>query len=80
MATITEATAERVRDAMEVAERSKSWTASKVGIPIATFSRKAQGHTDFTLTELMKIARALNVEPSALLPDPFRERIETVAS
>lgn len=71
MATITEATAGRVRAAMDAAERSKKWTAEKAGIPIATFMRKAQGHRDFTLTELSKIAAALTVEPSALIPDEF---------
>lgn len=59
------------------AERSQQWVADKAGIPITTLRRKLQGHTDFRLSEVANIARALNVNPSDLLPESFR--LEVVA-
>ena len=53
------------------AERTKKWLAEKSGIPLSTLARKLGGFGDFTFTELHSIAVALNVSPSAFVPDIF---------
>ncbi|MEU5838524.1 helix-turn-helix domain-containing protein [Streptomyces diacarni] len=47
---------------------SKNATATKAGIPISTFSRKLNGHGDFSIRELGMIADALNLKFEDLLP------------
>lgn len=47
---------------------SKNATAAKAGIPISTFSRKLNGHGDFSLRELGMIADALDLTLEDLLP------------
>lgn len=47
---------------------SKNATATKAGIPISTFSRKLNGHGDFSLRELGMIAEALNLNFADLMP------------
>lgn len=71
MNTTTTETASLVSAAMRRAERSKKWTAEKAGIPVSTFLRKVAGHGDFTVGELARIARALDIEPASLLPEEF---------
>lgn len=64
--------ATRVIAAMMTAERSKKWTATKAGFSYSTFERKLNRGGDFTMTELARIANALNCTPMDLLPDDFR--------
>lgn len=47
---------------------SKNATATKAGIPISTFSRKLNGHGDFSIRELGMIADALDLKLEDLLP------------
>ena len=61
----------RINAAMRTADRSIKGTAEAAGIPLTTYRRKLAGHTDFTVAELGKIADALNVAPSTLLPAAF---------
>ena len=42
--------------------------ARKAGIPLTTFNRKLDGHADFTLRELGKIAEALDRQLADILP------------
>ncbi|WP_353809115.1 helix-turn-helix domain-containing protein [Agromyces sp. SYSU T00194] len=66
-------TAALVEEAIAHAERSKSWTADRAGIPRTSFYRKLnRGKPNcFTTAELAAIARALGVMPSTLYPhDP----------
>ena len=72
-------TAAAVDDAMKLAERSRKWTADKSGIPISTFTRKLAGGADFTVGELARVARVLNVHPSTLLPSEFHAELASVA-
>lgn len=64
--------AELVTKAMLEAERSRKWTADKSGMNYTTFVRKLNGGPDFTIPELARIAKALRIEPSTLLPAEFR--------
>lgn len=63
--------ADRVRDAIRLAERSVAWTALKAGMSPTTLTRRLNGGPDFTVTELAKLARVLDTTPGALLPDEF---------
>ena len=54
--------------------RSKASVATQAGIPATTFGRKINGHVEFTLSELMRIAETLEVAPSALIPAAFYAR------
>ncbi|MHC6592393.1 helix-turn-helix domain-containing protein [Arthrobacter sp. C152] len=47
---------------------SKNATATKAGIPISTFNRKINNTGDFTLSELGKIAEALDLQLADILP------------
>lgn len=62
---------ELVKAAIIAAERTKTWTARKAGIARNTFSRKLNGHVDFTVPELARIAKVLGIAPSTLLPRGF---------
>lgn len=73
-------TAGLITDAMRVAERSKTWTAGKAGLALSTFDRKLRGGGDFTVGEVARIARALQVHPSSLLPPEFADGITAVAA
>ena len=64
--------ADLVQDAIERAERSKKWTSEKAGLAYATFNRKLNGGSDFTLNELARVARALDIPVTDLLPDDFK--------
>lgn len=65
--------AARVATAIADAGKTIKGTADAAGIPVTTFRRKLDGHTDFTVTELGRIAAALDVPPSSLLPMAFAE-------
>ena len=47
---------------------SKNAVAKSAGVPLTTFSRKINGHGDFTLRELGDIACALGLVLSDILP------------
>ena len=49
---------------------SKNAVARAAGIPLTTFSRKINGHGDFTLRELGQVATALEVRLLDLIKDP----------
>ena len=61
-----------VQNAITKAERSKKWTSEKAGFAYATFNRKLVGGSDFTLAELARVARALDISVTDLLPDEFK--------
>ncbi|MFS0854583.1 helix-turn-helix domain-containing protein [Microbacterium sp. 179-I 3D4 NHS] len=63
--------AEAVADALQGEKRSKRWLARRSEIPLSTLRRKMQGKADFTVTEIARIAEALEVSPASLLP-PLR--------
>ena len=65
-------TATLVAAAIIRADRTKTWTAEKVGIPPTTFARKINGHTEFLMSELLAIAEVLEVHPASLIPSSFR--------
>ncbi|QAB16984.1 XRE family transcriptional regulator [Leucobacter muris] len=67
----TKTAAELIEEARLDAERSIKWTAEKSGIALTTFKRKLNGGTDFTVSETLRVARALGVEPFTLLPTGF---------
>lgn len=52
---------------------SKASVAVGAGIPYTTFTRKINGHTEFTLSELLRIAAVLGVPPSTFAPSVFME-------
>lgn len=58
----------RVAAVMRSDDRSIKSTAEAAGIPLTTFRRKLAGHTDFTVTEIARLANALDVAPHDLLP------------
>jgi len=79
MVTLTQEVADKVASAILRAERSKKWTADRAGIAVTTFTRKVNGHADFTITELITIAHVLGIEAWQLVPDALR-RSEGVAA
>jgi transcriptional regulator with XRE-family HTH domain len=64
--------ADLVQSAIEKAERSKRWTCQKAGFSPTTFQRKLAGGSEFTLGELARIANALSIPVTDLLPDDFK--------
>lgn len=63
--------ADKVAAAILRAGRSKVSVADSVGIAPTTFNRKINGHVEFTFSELLRIARALDVSPAAFVPTSF---------
>lgn len=59
--------------AINDADRSKLWVSRQTGIPLTTLRRKLDGHSDFLLSEVARIAHALDCHPVDLLPQVFRE-------
>ncbi|MGC5078503.1 helix-turn-helix domain-containing protein [Agrococcus sp. DT81.2] len=72
MTTNHDTVAGRVVAAMTAGEWSIKGTAEAAGIPATTFRRKIAGHADFTVTEIGRIATALNIAPADLLPTRFK--------
>lgn len=68
MDTNPDTAAARVTATMEARGHTIKGTADASGIPVTTFRRKIAGHSDFTVTELAKVAAALDVQPLDLLP------------
>ena len=66
MATNPNDTATLILEAMRDADRSMKWTADRSGIANATFRRKIHGGTDFTVSEVARIAKALGVHTAAV--------------
>lgn len=54
------------------ADRTRKWTAERAGIPETTFRRKLRAGADFTVGEVARIAKALSISPSELLPSEFK--------
>lgn len=77
---ITDWTAQAVREAIADAGRSKTSLSDETGIPYPTLNRKVAGKTEFSFTELLLIAEALAVSPSAFTPPPFRTHRQAVAA
>ena len=67
----TTQTGELVEAAIRAAERSQSWVAEKAGMTAGTLRRKTRSG-EFTVPEIARIAAALGVRPSDLLPEDFR--------
>ena len=65
-------TRELVIEALKRMDRSEKWTADRAGIAYPTFRRRLRGDRDFTVNEVGRIAEALGVKPSDLLPEQFR--------
>jgi len=62
-----------VADTLAAKERSKLWLAGKTGIPYSTLGRKLLGRTtEFTFSDLLAIADALEVTPAALIPSDLQ--------
>lgn len=67
---ITRTIADRVAAEITRRGRYKSDIARAADITQATFSRKINGQTDFTIPELVRVADALDAEWSMFLPEP----------
>lgn len=72
----TNTAAERIDKARLKADRSQRWLSNQTGISLSSLGRKLNGHADFYLDEVAKIARALNVPTSSLLPPDFTAEAE----
>ncbi len=57
------------------ARRSRRWLSDTTGIAYSTLRRKLRGDVDLSVTDLARIAAALDVPPASLLPrlDPTGE-------
>lgn len=64
-----------IENQIRVAERTKKWTADRAGIPETTFRRKLRAGADFTVGEVARIAKALGISPSELLPVEFKKDV-----
>jgi len=61
-----------VASAIKSSGKTKASVAREALIPWTTFSRKISGQSsEFTLSELLRIAAALDIEPAALVPSIF---------
>lgn len=67
-----------IKAAMDAAERTPSWVSRKAAIALTTLNRKLEGGADFTVGEVRRIAVALRVPASSLLPHDFS--VEAIAS
>lgn len=71
---IAQELADKVAASILRADRSRRSVAAAAGIPATTFKRKIDGHVEFTMGELIRIARVLDVSPSTLVPPAFLAR------
>lgn len=60
-----------IQNAIVNADRSQLWLSKQTGIPLTTLRRKLDGHSDFFLGEVARIASALELTPCELLPTEF---------
>ena len=67
---IRQTIADRVAAAITRQGRYLTDVAAAADIRQATFSRKINGHTDFTIPELVRVADALGIEWTTFLPAP----------
>jgi len=74
--TITVEVADKVAAAILRSGKSKSHVANASGIPLTTFIRKINGHSDFSLSEINSIAQVLGISCAHLIP----ERMTALAS
>lgn len=70
-----EATAATVRRMMGEQGASINGLAAATGIPFSTLRRKLAAPEQFTMADLLVIAEALGVAPSALLPREFTAEV-----
>jgi predicted XRE-type DNA-binding protein len=59
---ITQEIAAAVKRAIQSAETSEHKVAQAIGLPRTTFYRRAEGHSSFTGTDLVKIAKHLGTD------------------
>ena len=67
--TVDEQVGERVHQAMWRQRLQQSEVAPALGITQSTLSRKIRGQRTWSVEDLLRVAGALNVDPSDLLPD-----------
>ncbi len=60
--------ARTIVSALGEARRSRRWLSDTTGIAYSTLRRKLHGDVDLSVTDLARIAAALDVSPAALLP------------
>ncbi len=70
--TATEWSARAVREAIADSGRSKRSISDETGIPYPTLNRKLAARTEFTFSELLRLAEALAVSPVQFTPPAFR--------
>ena len=82
MSTVTSGTAtatdteiaERISNALIIKHVSVKALAEKTGLTYPTLRRSLAGERSLTVVEFRKIADAIEVKPSALLPDALADR------
>lgn len=67
-----------VRKAIAESGLTKTQVSEATGIPYSTLNRKVAGLSEFSLTELYRIACALRVSPSVFTPPAFWATSATV--
>lgn len=75
----TQEVAGKVAAAILASGLSRRSVADAAGIPPTTFGRKLKGLVEFTFSELLRIADALGVKPSAFTPTAFDPRLKVAA-
>jgi hypothetical protein len=70
---ITVEVADKVAAAILRSGKPKSHIANASGIPLTTFMRKINGHTDFSLSEIDSVARSLGISCAILIPECMTE-------
>lgn len=66
--------AERISNALVVKNVNVQALSEETGISYSTLRRSLRGGRSLTFAEFYKIARALNLQPSSLLPDTLAAR------
>ncbi|MBB2957008.1 helix-turn-helix domain-containing protein [Pseudoclavibacter helvolus] len=69
---IIEWTATAVSDAIKESGRTKLSVSDETGIPYPTLNRKLAAKSEFSFSELLKVAEALSVSPAAFTPPQFQ--------
>ncbi|WP_144627574.1 helix-turn-helix domain-containing protein [Arthrobacter woluwensis] len=69
-----DALADKVAASILRSDRSQSSIAAEIGMAKTTFNRKVKGSTEWTVSELLRIAKAIGVSPSELVPTEFFAR------
>lgn len=71
----TEWSARAVREAIADSGRTKRSISDETGIPYPTLNRKLAAKGEFTFSELLSLAEALAVSPTAFTPPAFRRTV-----